>query len=168
MVVHLLYNIRKISVADEFGMVKRPGRLTKELFYLLLMQQRLLSKFPKRKQKRKGMVICLTNEFYAPCVGEPHETVQNIDAVVFKLLKENAGDRTRDTEFPAMPFNDIEDHFVGRKITFFGQSIQYGEISFPVLVKMVVINIEKGIVFQPLRLMCMEVKTNACHDITYS
>jgi hypothetical protein len=168
MVSHLLYNIREVIVVNEFGMAKRPGRLTKEHCYLLLMQYRLLSKFPERKQKRKGMVICLTNELHTSCIGEPHETVQNIGAMVFKLFKENASDRKCDPEFSLMSCNDIEDHFVGRKITFFGQRIQYGEISFPVLVNMVVINIEKGIVPQPLRLMDMEVKTNACHDIPYS
>jgi len=168
MVSHALYNIRKIIVVNEFGMAKRPGRPTKEHFYLLFMKRRLLSKFPKRKQKGKGMVICLANELHASCFGKPHKTVQNIATMVFKLIKENARNRKCDPEFSLMSFNAIEDHSVGRQITFFGQCIQYGEISFPVLVKMVVINIEKGIVSQPLRLMDMEVKTNACHDITYS
>ena len=105
----------------------------------------------------------LSNELYAPCIGEFLEHVEEFGHIVLELFEGDARDCDREAEAALVGLDHAKECLCGRDIAvvgYTGDDVVVGEI---IKVVVVAADVEETVAFETERLMYLEVKTNCFH-----
>jgi len=107
------------------------------------------------------VIIGLSEELHAACLGQSVESAQNFRRVALKLIEQHPGYAVCDLEPTVESPYQVQDKTVRGEVAFIGD--------FPAnrtvfeIVEILVITVEYGVVSKPQRLMHLEVKANRWH-----
>ena len=117
-----------------------------------------LELFP-RNERRKRMVICLTEKLNASRVGQFPETVNHFRGITLELFQHRAGNGKCHAESPFMLPDQLRQQPVGRQITCLRDPLEYGPVCKIVIIMRIAADIEETVLPQPIRLMHLKVQT---------
>jgi hypothetical protein len=129
----------------------------------LPVEKNLCLKLPRREEKGEGMGIGLVEKFDASRRGQPLKALQDIRPPPLDLVKDRAGERKGNTEFPLMLIEHLEQKGIYGKVALLGDPVKYPAVFRRVLVVVDVTHVEEGVSSETAGLVDLKIEADARH-----